>query len=296
MFQETVKTSEVLMKKYSKQKMAGVLLLAQVLLAGEVSTPDAGVIQKESTQTAPSEEELAKKLANPIAALISVPMQFNYDRGFSGTSGNHSNQWTLNVQPVIPISINENWNLISRTIVPIVRTDNHPLGTGIDGGIGDIVQSAFFSPKSPTESGWIWGAGPVFLIPSGSDVSGDTWGAGPTAVALKQDGPLTYGLLANHIWSTGGELEISNTFVQPFFTYTTPGAMSTTLMTETTYNWKASRGNEWTVPLYLMVTQVGKVGNQLVSYGAGVKYYAKSPDNGPKGWGLRLVFTLMFPK
>ncbi|SFV57398.1 Possible neuromedin U precursor [hydrothermal vent metagenome] len=288
--------------RYIKCISIGLLLSTQLSFAVEVTVPalHTEAVQEKIAETASTEEEMAKKLANPIAALISLPMQFNYDRGFAGTSGNDSNKWTLNIQPVVPISISDDWNLISRTIVPIVRTDNMPLGSGINGGIGDIVQSAFFSPKSPTESGWIWGAGPVFLLPSGSDISAEKWGVGPTAVALKQDGPLTYGILANHIWSTGGSNKvvgrISNTFVQPFFTYTTPGAMSATLMTETTYNWEASDGNAWTVPLFLVVTQVGKIGEQLISYGAGVKYYAKSPDGGPQGWGARFVFTMMFPK
>jgi len=288
--------------RFIKPLTIGLLLSAQASFAVEVVAPALYTeeVQEEVAKTASTAEEMAKKLANPIAALISLPMQFNYDRGFAGTSGNESNKWTLNVQPVVPISIGEDWNLISRTIVPIVRTDNLPLGSGIDGGIGDIVQSAFFSPKAPTESGWIWGVGPVFLIPSGSDMSAEKWGAGPTAVALKQDGPLTYGILANHIWSTGGSDKvvdnISQTFVQPFFTYTTPGALSATLMTETMYNWEAPDGNEWTVPLFLVVTQVGKIGDQLISYGAGVKYYAESPDGGPQGWGARFVFTMMFPK
>ncbi len=264
------------------------LVLPLAIMMGTYVSADSS-----NTQSA---QDMAKKLANPVAALISLPMQLNYDRGFQNTSGNDSNKWTLNIQPVIPVSISDDWNLISRTIVPIVRTDNLPLGSGTNNNIGDIVQSAFFSPKTATESGWIWGAGPVFLIPSGSDVSADTWGVGPTAVALKQDGALTYGVLANHIWSTGGDFDISNTFVQPFVTYTTPSAMSVSLMTETTYNWEASDGNEWTVPLLMMVTQVGKIGNQLISYGAGVKYYAQSPEGGPQGWGARFVFTMMFPK
>lgn len=284
-------------------KKIGLLLAATALIgdsamASAIPASNTEEVKEKITETSTqkSNEEMAKQLANPIAALISLPFQLNYDRGFAHTSGSDSNKWTLNVQPVAPFSISDDWNLISRTIVPLIRTDNLPLGSGINGGVGDIVQSAFFSPKAPTESGWIWGAGPVFLIPTGSDVSADTWGVGPTAVALKQDGPLTYGALANHIWSTGGDYDISNTFVQPFFTYTTKGAMSVTLMTETTYNWEASDGNEWTVPLFLVVTQVGKIGNQLISYGAGVKYYADSPDGGPDGWGARFVFTMMFPK
>ncbi len=277
----------------------GVLLGSHLLMAEPtVSVTNTNMVKQEivSKTGEKDKEALAKKLANPIAALISMPFQFNYDRGYLNTSGNDSNKWTLNIQPVIPFSLNDDWNLISRTIVPVIRTDNLPLGNGIDGGVGDIVQSLFFSPKVPTDSGWIWGAGPVFLVPTNSDVSAETWGAGATAVALKQDGPYTYGVLANHLWDVGGDRDISQTFVQPFFTYTTPEALSTTLMTETTYNWNAASGNKWTVPIFLLVTQVGKIGNQMISYGGGVKYYAESPDGGPQGWGFRLVFTMLFPK
>lgn len=239
---------------------------------------------------------LAKKLANPVAALISVPFQFNYDDGY-GADG-EGGKFLLNIQPVIPISISEKWNLISRTILPVV--DQHDLfpGAGSQSGIGDVVQSAFFSPKEPSASGWIWGVGPVFLLPTGSDdlLTADKWGAGPTGVVLKQEGRLTYGALANHLWSFAGNrdrAEVNATFVQPFFSYGTPKAVTYTVQTEATYDWNA---DQWSIPLAAAVTKVTRFGKQLVSLGGGLKYWVESPANGPDGLGYRLILTFLFPK
>ncbi|MFT5697947.1 MAG: hypothetical protein ACI8ZB_000801 [Desulforhopalus sp.] len=127
-------------------------------------------------------------------------------------------------------------------------------------------------------------------------MSAKKWEAGPTAVALKQMGPWTYGGLTNHIWSYAGEndrADVNTTFIQPFLTYTTKSAVSITAMTESTYDWDAE---EWSVPLFLMVTKVAKIGNQMISFGGGVNYWADGPDSGPEGFGGRLVFTLLFPK
>ena len=240
--------------------------------------------------------ELAKKLANPIAALISLPFQLNYDQDIGPTDD--GSKITLNVQPVIPFSLNEDWNLISRTIVPVIDQQDIFPGAGDQFGLGDTVQSLFFSPKAPSGSGWIWGVGPVFLLPTGTDdlLSAEKWGAGPTAIALKQEGPWTYGGLFNHIWSFAGESDrsdISNTFLQPFVSYTTPTAVTFALNAESTYDWKSE---QWNVPVNLMASKVTKFGSQLVSIQGGLRYYVESTDGGPEGLGFRLAFTLLFPK
>ena len=274
------------MKTTRKQNCSRAALLGALLISALATQANA----QESAS------DLAKKLSNPVAALISVPFQLNYDEKI-GTTENGS-KWLLNLQPVVPITLNEEWNLISRTILPVVSQEDIFPGAGSQSGIGDIVQSVFFSPKAPTAGGWIWGVGPVFLLPTGSDdlLSARKWGAGPTAVLLKQEHGWTYGALANHIWSFAGEdnrADISATFLQPFLSYTTPTAWTYGVNTESTYDWKSK---QWTMPINLTVTKVMKMGDQLISVGGGLRYWADSPDGGPHGWGSRLIFTLLFPK
>jgi hypothetical protein len=240
--------------------------------------------------------ELAKKLSNPISSLISVPIQANYDEGI-GPDGEGS-MWRINVQPVIPFSLNEEWNLITRTIVPIIDQQDVPLRGMSDSGLGDITASQFFSPKAPTAGGWIWGAGPVWLLPTASDdtLGSEKFGIGPTIVALKQVGPWTYGALANHIWSVAGDDDrddVSATFLQPFLSYITKTKTTLSLNVESTYDWEAE---EWSIPINFGAYQLLKMGKLPVQLGGGVRYWADSPDYGPEGWGARLQFTFLFPK
>jgi len=243
-----------------------------------------------------SEEELAKELANPVADLVSVPFQFNYNQNLGPVDDGE--QWQLNIQPVVPFSLSAEWNLISRTIVPLIHQSDLFPGAGSQSGVGDVLQSLFFSPTRPTAGGLIWGVGPVLLLPTGSNdlLTADQWAAGPTAVALQQQGPWTVGMLANHLWSFAGDDdrgEINTTFLQPFLSYTTPTAWTYTLQSESFYDWD---DQQWLVPIRAVVSKVTRVGGQLVSIGGGVNYWVESPDGGPEGWGARLTITLLFPR
>lgn len=192
--------------------------------------------------------------------------------------------------------MSEDWNLISRTILPVVYQENI-IGTTSQGGLSDTSESLFFSPKAPTSGGWIWGAGPVLLLPTATDdrLGTEKWGVGPTAVLLKQQNGWTYGALANHIWSFAGESGrdyVSATYLQPFVTYTTKKFTTFGFNTESSYDWN---NRQWTVPLNVSVGQLLKIGKQPMQFTFGVRYYADKPSGGPD-WGLRFNITFLFPK
>ena len=237
-------------------------------------------------------DDLAKQLSNPVASLISVPFQLNYDDGYD-LGGE---RWTLNIQPVIPIELNDEWNLISRTILPVI-SQSDVVNDRSQSGLSDTVQSLFFSPKAPTASGWIWGVGPVLLLPTATDdlLGSEQWGAGPTAVALKQTATgWTYGALVNHLVSFAGDGDrddVNATFLQPFLSKALSGGRTLTVNLETTLDWEHE---QWNVPVNFMYSKVTKLGSQLVSLLGGGRVYLDSPDGGPD-WGLRFALTLLFP-
>jgi hypothetical protein len=252
--------------------------------------------EPETPQELRSEEAgLAKQLANPVASLISVPFQFNVDERIGPAED--VQRLNLNIQPVVPFKLNGDWNVISRTILPVV---NYQGVAGPESGqinFGDTLQSLFLSPAKPGPKGVIWGIGPVAQVPTATaQLSGiHQWGLGPTGVALVQRGHWTVGALANHLWSVannGSGSDLNATFVQPFVSYTTTNAWTFSVNTETTYDWEA---DQWAVPINLVVSKVTKVGDQLLSVGAGLRYWADGPEAGPHGWGGRLVVTLLFP-
>jgi hypothetical protein len=245
---------------------------------------------------AESEEEIAKKTQNPVASLISVPMKLDYDRNIGPVE--QGDKYQLTVQPVIPFSISTDWNLISRSLIPLIDQKDLAPGSGTQSGLGDITQQFYFSPKAPTAEGWIWGVGPQILMRTGTDgLTAHKWGLGPDAVVLKQEHGWTYGVLANHTWSVSGSSDakdISATYVQPFLSFMTKTYTIFGINSESTYDWKAS---QWSIPINLTVTQMLKIGEQLLTVQGGVRYWVDTPDGiGPEGWGFRLQLTLLFPK
>lgn len=238
--------------------------------------------------------ELAKKLSNPIASLISVPFQNNNDYGIGGLNGSRN---TMNIQPVIPLSLNENWNLIGRVILPVVTQYNITGAGEKQNGLSDAVVSGFFSPKS-SKNGLTWGVGPVLLLPVGTDdyLTTKKFGVGPTAVALKQSNGWTYGALVNQIWSVAGDSDrpdVSQMFLQPFITYNWQSGAGLGCNMEMTQNWQSSDTTIWLNPTLSGLTSLG---SQKISLVIGPRLNLAAPDGGKADWGWRAVVIFLFPK
>jgi len=268
---------------------AGVATLACLLL---ISIAGARPARGDEAPSGDSEAELAKKLQNPVANLISVPFQNNWDFGIGQAN---AMKYTVNIQPVIPFSLTSDWNLIIRTITPVIYAESAVEGGDSAYGLGDILQSFFLSPKEPLY-GWILGAGPVFNYPTATDntLGSQKWGAGPTIVLLQQRSGWTYGVLANQVWSFAGSSHrsnVSSSFLQPFLSYTTRTHTTFGINTESTYDWER---DQWTIPLNPTVSQLLKLMGRPIQFTIGGRYYAEAPSGGPD-WGLRFVVTLLFP-
>jgi hypothetical protein len=243
-----------------------------------------------------ADADLAQKLANPVADIINLPFQLNYDQNIGASED--IERYQLNIQPVIPIKLNDQWNVISRTILPVVYQQYNDLPMSNDWGTGDLTQSFFFTPDPKMTGGVIVGFGPVLYLPTASEktLGADQYGLGPTVVVAKQSQGWTYGALANHLWAVEKKHEatgINNTFLQPFLNYTTKNSVTWSLNTESTYDWN---NDDYTIPVNLSVTKLLTLNQQPISIGGGVRYWAHDEDNSAKDFGVRLIASFVFPK
>ncbi|QWE12117.1 hypothetical protein [Polynucleobacter sp. AP-Titi-500A-B4] len=263
------------------------------VMANEVLTRPQLADNAKSGEVIPlSSVEIAKKLANPIADMISVPFQYNYSRGV-GKNQTGSEQ-TLVFQPVIPFNLGGGDAFIFR---PIVTSAHLISGTGFNGyGVANVTIESFYAPN--TGSSWIWGVGPYLSSPSGNSgyFGSQQTGAGVTAVVLNRHGPWTYGILGFQSWSVGGNPTFgtqNNLYGQPFVSYTNSSAWSFMLQSQAQYNYDSHRTNN---PLYFGISKLEVFGNQPVQFGIGPTYYLSNTPGGPSGWGGRAVISFVFPK
>jgi len=261
------------------------IILMMMLISGPLAAEE----EKKMDEAA-----LAKAAQNPIANMVSIPIQSNFNFGY-GTDRDKS-QIVNNVQPVIPISLNKEWNLITRTIIPVIYTEFPEYQTGI----GNIQWTGFFSPANSGK--FIWGVGPVFQFPTRTDtfLGNKMWTAGPAAVGLTMQGPWVIGLLAQNSWSfagpSGTENPSVNSFLaQPFINYNLPKAWYLTCSPIITADWKAEGSQQWTVPVGLGVGKIFKIGR--LPFNGQISAYSNviRPSIGPE-WQLRAQIALLLPK
>lgn len=240
-------------------------------------------------------EDVRRASQNPVSMMISLPFQNNTSFKVGPDDGVIN---VLNIQPVYPIELNKDWNLITRTILPIISRNKNVAG-GAYTGIGDISFSAFFAPVN-TGSKFIWGAGPIITVPTATDdsIGSEKISAGPSVVALYMSKPWVVGALVSQQWSiagTGSAQDVSAMLIQPFITYNMDNGWYINSSPIITANWEASNGNKWTVPVGGGFGRVFRIGNQVVN--AGVQsFYNVESTNGSGDWSTRFQIAFLFPK
>jgi hypothetical protein len=242
-----------------------------------------------------SKDDLAKKSQNPISDMISVPFQNNFN---FGVGPKEDFQHVLNIQPVVPFKLNKDWNLIVRTILPIISNPAMGPNTGSRTGMGDIQLSTFLSPAKSGKV--IWGAGPALRFPTATDDSlgSEKFSAGPTAVFLTMDGPWVVGALAQNVWSFAGDSDrghVNEFLLQPFVNYNLPdGWYLNTLPIITAIGAAYNRRDRWTVPIGGGLGKIVQIGKLPINLSLGAYYNVSRPTNAPE-WTLQFTLTFLFP-
>lgn len=265
----------------------------QLLLLVFVFSFTVGTV-KAQEKPAQNAAELAKKLSNPIASLISVPFQNNTDVGIGAYNGSKN---TLNFQPVIPISLSPKLNVITRVVLPIITQQDITASGVKQSGLSDAIVSAFFCP-SEVKNGLTCGVGPAILVPTATNklLGNEKFGVGPTAIILKQTNGWTYGALVNQIWSVAGSkdrADFNQMFIQPFMSYNWKSGAGAGGNFEIIQNWE---GNVTVVYCNPTISGITKLGNQMVQLAVGPRIPVSVPAGSRPDFGVRVVFNLVFPK
>ncbi len=223
---------------------------------------------------------------NPLAASTKLPLTLNAGLG---AGPDHKTETALNIEPTIPFTLNGQWDLITRTSISVGHLPD-PVNAS---GLGDASTSLFFSPAKV--GAWDWGVGPILQVPTAtnSNLGARKWAAGPTAALVYVDGPWVNGIVASHVWSFAGARNqpgVSQTQVEVQFSYTFASNWYIQTDPTITYDWKASAGNRWTVPLGLDVGKLLSAGSQSLGLQAGAYRNLRMPDGAPN-WVLRAQVT-----
>jgi hypothetical protein len=266
-----------------------VLFLMLTVFGIALASEGDGIIEPGEDST----EELARAVQNPVASLISVPFQNNTNFNFGPRD---KTQNVMNIQPVVPFSLSEKWNLITRTILPIISQPAFTLNQNRKDGVGDTLFTAFFSPKD--SGSLIWGAGPAILIPTSTDdrLGAGEWGAGPGVVFLTIQGPWVVGSLFSNVWSFTGDSDVNIFTWQPFVNYNLDGGWYLTTSPLITANWEADSDNTWTVPVGGGFGRVFRVGQQNLNMQLQSFYNIEEPDDIGPEWSIRFQVQFLFPK
>jgi len=277
-------------------KVAPTLIVAGIVaaLAGQPRTAFAQAAT--STDAEPlSTQELARKIVNPLTDVVSVPLQINW---MSGVGPDEELRTLTYFQPVVPVSISDKWNLIGRWVMPYL---SQPAAFGNSAGLGDIMAQAFFSPKS--SNGFTWGAGPMFNLPTTTDpmLGLGKWAAGPVGAVMLQRGGMTYGMLANNIFSFAGtgttpRPDVNMGYFQPVIAHTSRSGVTVSGSVEAIADWNAANDDDrWSIPITGAISKLTRFGTMPMSVQVGGGYYVAKPTYGPN-WQLRTTFTLLMPR
>lgn len=268
--------------------LLGVLLVTLQAAAQEPPSPT-------EQEKHASEELLLQKLANPLAALGSLKLTADFDYHVGPLEEGHRS--TLLVQPTVPVHLGDEWNVISRTALPVIYQEDISPGVGNQSGLGDLTEIVYLAAVQPGRRGWIGGIGPIVRLPTGSDdfLTSRKWALGPSAAAVRQLDDFTIGLILAQLWSVGGSgqrPDVNAGSFEPFVTYRAEGLWNLSLHVPCTYDFIT---HQWIIPVALSVEKLVSFQKHPITISFGVHYWADSPDSGPHDLAFDFGLTIVFP-